>query len=116
MRWIGVAGGLSGAFGVALAAVGAHGTPDPAIDSAALILLVHAPTLLTLAGRTGRLIGATGVAMVGGLVLFAGDIALDAFTSADGLFPGAAPLGGTLLIGAWLAVAAAALTGRIPPD
>jgi uncharacterized membrane protein YgdD (TMEM256/DUF423 family) len=111
-RWTVVAGALAGAFGVAFAAGAAHS--DAALGSAASMLLAHAPLLLILGfGGAARLrFGTAGVWLaVAGLVLFAGDIGLRALIG-GGLFPFAAPIGGTLLIVAWLAVGLGAVFAR----
>jgi uncharacterized membrane protein YgdD (TMEM256/DUF423 family) len=52
-----------------------------------------------------------------GGALFSGDIAMRAFVG-DRLFPMAAPTGGTLLLGGWLILAAAALAAipAAPPS
>jgi uncharacterized membrane protein YgdD (TMEM256/DUF423 family) len=109
-----VLAGLMGACGVALAAAAAHATPGTGLDSAALLLLLHAVALLSAAGLADRgllwqplaLVAMTGFAAGGGL--FAGDIAMRAFAERR-LFPMAAPTGGTLLILAWLVLAVAAV-------
>ncbi len=111
-----VLAGLMGAAGVILAAAGAHGATGQGLESAAFLLLIHAAAVL---GGTALL--AQGVlwrpltlgALAGwicGAGLFAGDIALRAFT-AHRLFPMAAPSGGVILIAAWLLLIAAALGG-----
>jgi uncharacterized membrane protein YgdD (TMEM256/DUF423 family) len=107
--------GLMGAAGVALWAMAAH-RGGPSAATAAQMLLIHAAAVLGLTAcrkqgligeRSGRLAAS---ALVLGAVLFAGDIAARAFLG-SGLFPMAAPAGGLLLIGGWLAAAAAALAG-----
>ena len=112
-----VVAGLMGAAGVVLAAASAHVAPAAGLGSAAQMLLVHA---LAVIGATAVLDGGhlwrplAGIARAGwivGALLFAGDIALRAFTS-HRLFPMAAPAGGTILIASWLAFAAAAAAGR----
>ena len=109
--------GLMGAAGIVLAAAGAHWAPGAGLDSAAYILLFHAAAVLggaalirqgTLRRRVAFLVLA---AWVLGAVLFAGDIALLAFTGYR-LFPFAAPSGGFILIAAWLALAVAAVAGN----
>ena len=83
--------GLMGAGGVALAAADAHAAPGAGLAGAAYMLLFHAAALL------------------GGAALFSGDVALRAFAG-HRLFPMAAPTGGVILIAAWLALAAAAVS------
>lgn len=115
------AAGLIGAAGVALAALGAHAHAGTALPSAAMIALVHAPSILAVAvARKGGLlhdgasrIGAFGLAA--GVILFSGDIAARVL-GGHGLFPMAAPTGGTILIIAWLTVALSALGVRDGTD
>lgn len=105
--------GLMGAGGVILAASAAHGTPDPALTSAAYILLFHAAAVLAGAGFLERdvlwrapLILAL-LAWIIGCVLFSGDLAANAFLGRH-LFRMAAPTGGTVLIAGWIALTIAA--------
>ena len=112
IRWMVVSGALAGAFGVTLAAAAAHS--GEMFGAASAMLLAHAPLLLVLGfGGAARLrFGAVGAWLaIAGLVLFAGDIALRGFIG-RGLFAFAAPIGGTLLIVAWLAVALGAVFAR----
>ncbi len=111
--------GLLGATGVALGAVAAHRVPEPALATAAQMLIVHAAAVLALASianqseRPGIWIIAAALLMTG-ITLFAGDIASRAFLG-DRLFPMAAPMGGSTLIVGWLASTIAAslsLRGR----
>ena len=106
--------GLMGAGGVILAAAGAHMAPGAGLDSAAYMLLFHAVAVLG-----GAALVQQGVlwrplalivlaAWVLGAALFSGDIALRAFAG-HRLFAFAAPSGGVILIGAWLALTAAAV-------
>ena len=106
--------GLMGAGGVILAAAGAHMAPGAGLDSAAYMLLFHAVAVLG-----GAALVQQGVlwrplalivlaAWVLGAALFSGDIALRAFAG-HRLFAFAAPAGGVILIGAWLALTAAAV-------
>jgi uncharacterized membrane protein YgdD (TMEM256/DUF423 family) len=104
--------GVFGAAGIALAAAGAH-TPSAGLDSAANILLFHAlailgGTALLLQGMLSRQLALLALAAwVLGTILFSADVALRAFVG-QRLFPMAAPTGGTILILAWLVLAAAA--------
>jgi len=106
--------GLMGAGGVVLAAAGAHAAPHAGLASAAYLLLFHAAavlggTALTQQGLLWRPLAlAAVVAWIVGAALFAGDVSARAFIG-HRLFPFAAPAGGTILIAAWLALAAAAL-------
>ena len=106
--------GLMGAGGVVLAAAGAHAAPHAGLAGAAYMLLFHAAailggTALTQQGLLSRPLALA--ALIGwavGAVLFAGDVSVRAFIG-HRLFPMAAPIGGTILIAAWLALAIAAL-------
>jgi uncharacterized membrane protein YgdD (TMEM256/DUF423 family) len=110
--------GLMGASGVVLAAASAHLAPGAGLDSAAYILLFHATavvggTALMQQGVLWRPLALLVLAAwVIGAVLFSGDIAMRAFT-AHRLFPMAAPSGGFILIGAWLALTAAAIAAAM---
>jgi uncharacterized membrane protein YgdD (TMEM256/DUF423 family) len=110
---IAAAAGLMGAAGVALGAVAAHKVPTPAMASAAQMLMVHAVAVLAIAAWAVRSTTAGGWwraaarAMLLGVALFAGDIALRGF-EVGSLFPMAAPIGGSLTIVAWVIVAVAA--------
>ena len=102
--------GLFGAAGVAGAALAAHvAEGDRLVAIAASMALIHAPALLGLAAilaRAPRLLGLAGAAMIVGVVLFSGDLAMRAATGAS-LFANAAPTGGTMLIAGWLMVSVA---------
>jgi uncharacterized membrane protein YgdD (TMEM256/DUF423 family) len=113
-----VLAGLMGASGVILAAVSAHVAPGTGLDSAAYMLLFHAAAVLGGAatvqqGLLWRPMAALVLAAwVLGAILFAGDISLRAFAG-HRLFAMAAPTGGTILIAAWLALAAAAIAALV---
>lgn len=101
--------GLFGAAGVAGAAVAAHVAGDRFVAIAASMALIHAPALLGLAAilsRAPRLLGLAGAAMMVGVVLFSGDLAMRTATGAS-LFANAAPTGGSMLIAGWLLAALA---------
>jgi uncharacterized membrane protein YgdD (TMEM256/DUF423 family) len=110
--------GLMGASGVALAAAGAHAAPHAGLASAAYLLLFHATAVLGGSALTGQgllwrpLALVAAIAWIVGAVLFAGDVSARAFIG-HRLFAFAAPAGGTILIAAWLAFAAAALVGAL---
>lgn len=116
---IGFAGFL-GAAGVALAAVAAHRVADPSLATAAQLLIVHGAAALALSALSSGSPSSVGFLVAGSLMIFAvalfsGDVTLRVFTGAR-LFPMAAPIGGSLLILAWLAagitgIAAAARAG-----
>jgi uncharacterized membrane protein YgdD (TMEM256/DUF423 family) len=110
---IAVAAGM-GATGVVLWSLAAHGAHSATLATAAQMLLLHACAVLGLTAcrkqglvhdRTAS-IGTT--ALILGVVLFSSDLALRSFTGLR-LFPGAAPLGGGLMILGWLIAAVAAL-------
>jgi uncharacterized membrane protein YgdD (TMEM256/DUF423 family) len=105
------AGGLCGALGVALSAMAAH-RGGAFTGTAASFLLMHAPVFLAIGLMGGnRILRAGGLVLLVGLVVFSGDLlARDLLGSR--LFPLAAPVGGTLLMVGWLAIAASAL---MPP-
>lgn len=101
-------GGLCGAAGVGLSALGSHsGGGNSAI--AGSFLIMHAAALLGIAALPSRrLLGIAGIVLAVGLILFAGDlVARERLGGA--LFPMAAPIGGGGLILGWLLVAASAL-------
>jgi uncharacterized membrane protein YgdD (TMEM256/DUF423 family) len=102
------AGGLCGALGVALSAMAAH-RGGAFTGTAASFLLMHAPVFLAVGLVGGNRILRTGcLILLVGLVVFSGDLlARDLLGSR--LFPLAAPVGGTLLMVGWLAIAASAL-------
>jgi uncharacterized membrane protein YgdD (TMEM256/DUF423 family) len=107
--------GLMGSAGVLLAAASAHAAPGASLDSASSMLLFHAAAVVAIAaaldrGLIWRPLGVlAAIALVLGAGLFAGDLAVRAFAQAR-LFPMAAPTGGTLMIGGWLALAGSAVT------
>ena len=113
-RLLVAAGGLCGLAGVAASAAAAHVTGSSSLQTAAQFLLFPAPVLLVLpalasAGLAGRRTGlAAGYALLLGLVLFSGDLALRALAQRP-LFPTAAPAGGILLMAGWALVAVSAL-------
>ncbi|RIY01912.1 DUF423 domain-containing protein [Aureimonas flava] len=111
------AAGLLGAAGTAGAAFAAHGGAQANLVAiAAAIAFVHAPALLALGlVPPGALRGRTvaGGLMILGTILFSGDLAMRA-VGGERLFANAAPIGGSVLILAWLAVAVLALVPRRP--
>ena len=115
-----LAAALLGACGIVLAAVGAHVAPNAGLGSAASMLSFHAAALLGGAALLHQgllwrpLLLAVLVAWVVGAALFSGDIALRALAG-HRLFAMAAPTGGIVLIGAWLALAAAAVGALVHP-
>ena len=110
--------GLMGAGGVVLAAADAHAAPGAGLAGAAYMLLFHAAALVGGAALYQQgvlwrpLALAVLIAWIVGAALFSGDVALRAFAG-HRLFPMAAPSGGTILIVAWLAFAAAAILALV---
>jgi len=110
---IGLAG-VMGAAGIMLTAAGAHSKPGLGLDSAGYLLLIHAAAVVagTVAARQGLILLPLGLIVLWGFVagagLFAADVAARAWLGSR-LFPFAAPVGGTILIIAWLMLVAAAL-------
>ncbi|RWM90999.1 MAG: DUF423 domain-containing protein [Mesorhizobium sp.] len=101
-------GGLCGAAGVALFAAAAH-LGGAFVGTVASFLLMHAPVFLAV-GLVGanRMLRTASLVLLVGLVLFCGDLLARDFLGSR-LFSMSAPIGGTLLIAGWLAVAASAL-------
>ncbi|TRC81016.1 DUF423 domain-containing protein [Mesorhizobium sp. WSM4307] len=107
-RLLVLAGGLSGAAGVALSAAAAH-RGGAFTGTAASFLLMHAPVFLAV-GLIGanRCLRIASLVLLAGLLLFAGDLFARDFLGSR-LFPMSAPIGGTLLIAGWLGIAISAL-------
>ena len=111
-RWIATFAALAGALGVAGSAAASH-LALPNLATASTFALLHAPAILAilatawsgLAQPVWARIAATSMAL--GLLLFSGALALGAFGYHT--VPMAAPTGGTILIVAWLVLAAALL-------
>jgi len=102
------AGGLCGAAGVALSAAAAH-LGGAFVATAASFLLMHAPVFLAVGLLRGnRILRVGSLVLLVGLLLFCGDLLARDFVGSR-LFPMSAPIGGTLLIGGWLVMAASAL-------
>jgi uncharacterized membrane protein YgdD (TMEM256/DUF423 family) len=106
-----------GACGVALAARAAHQNGGDLGRTAALFLLLHAAACLGVAAHAriapSLALVAIGFVMAAGASLFAADLAKSAF-GGERLFPFAAPIGGSTMILAWVALAVifAAAAGR----
>ncbi|RJT37299.1 DUF423 domain-containing protein [Mesorhizobium waimense] len=107
-RLLVLAGGLCGAAGVVLSAAEAH-LGGAFVSTAASFFLMHAPVFLAvgLIGA-GRVLRVASLILLVGLVLFCGDLLARDFLGSR-LFPMSAPIGGTLLIAGWLAIAGSAL-------
>jgi uncharacterized membrane protein YgdD (TMEM256/DUF423 family) len=104
---------VMGADGIMLAAASAHQPDATRLASASSMLLFHALAVLAavaLAER-GVIHVRIGLAAAWGFViasaLFAGDLTMRQYAG-HGLFPMAAPTGGTLLIVSWIMLAVAA--------
>jgi uncharacterized membrane protein YgdD (TMEM256/DUF423 family) len=112
-----VLAGIMGADGVILAAASAHQPDASRLTAASSMLLFHACAVLAtvaLAERAliqARIGLAAAIGFVIGASLFAGDLTLRQYAG-HGLFPMAAPTGGTLLIASWLVLAVAAAWPR----
>jgi len=109
--------GVMGADGVILAAASAHQGDATRLVPASSMLLFHSTAVLAVVALTERAVihVRAGLAASFGFVvaaaLFAGDLTLRHFAG-HGLFPFAAPTGGTLLIVSWLTLAVAAAWPR----
>ena len=108
---------IMGADGVILAALSAHQADASRLAAASSMLLFHSTAVLATVALAERgIIHATGgiVAALGFVIassLFAVDLSLRQYAG-HGLFPFAAPAGGTLLIVSWLILAVAAAWPR----
>ena len=104
---------VMGADGVILAAASAHQPDATRLASASSMLLFHALAVLAAVALAERDVihSRIGIAAAWGFViasaLFAGDLTMRQYAG-RGLFPMAAPTGGTLLIVSWIALAVAA--------
>jgi len=108
---------IMGADGVILAAASAHQADASRLASASSMLLFHATAVLAAVALAERgIIDArigifAAFSFVVAASLFAGDLALRQYAG-HGLFPFAAPTGGTLLIASWLVLAVSAAWPR----
>jgi uncharacterized membrane protein YgdD (TMEM256/DUF423 family) len=109
--------GVMGADGVILAALSAHQSDAARLAAASSMLLFHATAVLATVALTERRVVhlqlglATAFGFVIAAALFAGDLTMRQFAG-HGLFPLAAPTGGTLLIVSWAMIALAAAWPR----
>lgn len=123
-RFISALGALSalmGAGGVTLAAAAAHTGGGAMASTAADFLILHAATLLGLtacarafaadAAFAGALL-LVGADLGVGAIVFSADLADRAFAGSR-LFPMAAPVGGSLMIVGWLALAAVFVSASV---
>ncbi|WP_298368118.1 DUF423 domain-containing protein [uncultured Bradyrhizobium sp.] len=105
---------VMGACGVMLAAAAAHLPDATRLASASSMLLFHATGAIAAIAVAERAIVhlKLGIVAAAGFViaasLFAGDLTLRQY-GGHGLFPMAAPTGGTLLILSWLVLAVSAM-------
>ena len=114
-RFLAVLAALMGACGVALAAATAHLDGGEFARTASLFLILHAAALIAVsAHRAGLWPSLAGFVLAAGVILFAGDLSARAFLGAR-LFPYAAPIGGSLMILAWLALALTFALAPRPP-
>ena len=117
LRILVILAGVMGADGVILAAAAAHQPEAISLASASSMLLFHATAVLAVVALTERGVvhAGLGIASAFGFVvaatLFAADLSLRQYAG-HGLFPFAAPTGGTLLIASWLLLAVAAAWPR----
>jgi uncharacterized membrane protein YgdD (TMEM256/DUF423 family) len=101
---------LMGAAGVALAAAGVHASGGELALRGAEFLILHACAALAIAAHArlavSRALGLiwVGFAMEAGAALFSAELAARAFTG-ERIFPFAAPIGGSTMILAWVALA-----------
>ena len=109
--------GVMGADGVILAAASAHQDDATRLVPASSMLLFHATAVLAVVALAERGIIQARIGLAGAFgfvvaaTLFAGDLSLRHY-GGHGLFPFAAPTGGTLLIVSWLTLAVAAAWPR----
>lgn len=112
-----ICAGVMGAFGVILAAASAHQPDASRLASASSMLLFHAAAILgaVALNERGTVHPQIGLTATLGFViatsLFAGDLVMRQYVG-HGLFPMAAPTGGTLLIVSWIALAVSAAWPR----
>jgi uncharacterized membrane protein YgdD (TMEM256/DUF423 family) len=108
--------GLSGATGVICLALSAHAGSTALLGTAGQMLLAHAPLFLGVGIlsqiRRIQFLPVVAACLTLGLVLFSGDLISRSFFE-QRFFPMSAPIGGLLIILAWLALAISAL--RVKP-
>jgi uncharacterized membrane protein YgdD (TMEM256/DUF423 family) len=101
---------LMGAAGVALAAAGVHASGGELAQRGALFLLLHAVAALAIAAHarigtgSARALLIVGFVMEAGAILFSAELATHVFAG-ERIFPFAAPIGGTTMLLAWIALA-----------
>ncbi len=112
-RFLAIIAALFLSAGVALSAYAAHAGEARLVTSAQFLMMQGAALLAGLSaiatGHAAARLGRLSLLAVGaGTLLFCGDLALRGLDRGR-LFPMAAPTGGFLMIGGWLAFAVAAL-------
>ena len=101
---------LMGAAGVALAAAGVHANGGELAERGALFLLLHAAAALAIAAHarnapaSARALVVVGFVMEASAILFSTELAMHVFPG-ERIFPFAAPIGGTTMLLAWIALA-----------
>jgi uncharacterized membrane protein YgdD (TMEM256/DUF423 family) len=99
-----------GAAGVALAAAGVHENGGELAERGALFLLLHAAAALGIAAHariavaSARALLIVGFVMEAGATLFSAELAMHVFTG-ERIFLFAAPIGGTIMMLSWAALA-----------
>lgn len=101
---------LMGAAGVALAAAGVHENGGELVLRSAQFLLLHACAALAIAANaktataSARALIIVGFVMEAGAILFSTELAIHVFAGVR-IFRFAAPIGGTTMLLAWIALA-----------
>jgi uncharacterized membrane protein YgdD (TMEM256/DUF423 family) len=108
--------GLTGAAGVICLALSAHASGSTSLATAGQMLLAHAPLFLGVGIlsqiRRMPFLPMVATSLTFGLILFSGDLISRVFFE-QRFFPMSAPIGGLLIILAWLTLALSAL--RVKP-
>lgn len=119
-RWFMILSGVAGAAGVGFSAMAAHAlqaslTAEAAewVETAGTFLILHAPALalcaLTAQRLPGKMVTTAGWLFCVGLICFSGGLLLLAFTGLRSAVT-IIPVGGGLLVVAWLALGGTGLT------
>jgi len=101
---------LMGAAGVALAAAGVHENGGELVLRSSRFLLLHACAALAIAAHarvataSARALIIVGFVMEAGAILFSAELAIHVFAGVR-IFRFAAPVGGTTMLVAWIALA-----------
>ena len=108
---------LMGAAGVTLAAAGVHENGGELVLRSAQFLLLHACAALAIAAHakvataSALALLIVGFVMEAGAILFSAELAIHIFMGVR-IFPFAAPIGGTTMLLAWIALAAVFATAN----